>query len=191
MTNGQSDGDSGALPPGFVRAVLDDASYTDSLMDALEARLVALEEVAAGRGVRRLILLWRLGRTLRASVRPYSGRSFARSAAVRRSRPSGSRRSHGGRVTAIADTAPAQDYGASRYCREHAVREGGIAVVSVADFAEPQDGSYSAELDEQARRKGVRPITSADELRADVFESDEELDEFLADLETFRHEHMA
>jgi hypothetical protein len=71
------------------------------------------------------------------------------------------------------------------------VREGGIAVVSVADFAEPQDGSYSAELDEQARRKGVRPITSADELRADVFESDEELDEFLADLETFRHEHMA
>lgn len=65
-----------------------------------------------------------------------------------------------------------------------------FAVVSVADFAGPQD-SYSAELDEQARRKGVRPIASADELRADVFESDEELDEFLADLETFRHEHMA
>lgn len=77
MTNGQCDGDSGTLPPGFVRAVLDDASYTDSLMDSLEARLVALEEVAAGRGPRRLLLLWRLGRTLRASVKPYRGRSFA------------------------------------------------------------------------------------------------------------------
>jgi hypothetical protein len=63
--------------------------------------------------------------------------------------------------------------------------------VSVADFAESQRGSYAAELDEQARRKGVRPISSADELRADVFESDEELAEFLADLEEFRHEHMA
>jgi hypothetical protein len=64
-------------------------------------------------------------------------------------------------------------------------------VVSVADFAKPQPGSYAAELDEQARRKGVRPIASVDELRADVFESDQELEEFLADLEEFRHEHMA
>jgi hypothetical protein len=63
--------------------------------------------------------------------------------------------------------------------------------VSVADFDESQPGSYATELDEQARRKGVRPIASADELRADVFESDEELEEFLADLEQFRHEHMA
>lgn len=63
--------------------------------------------------------------------------------------------------------------------------------MSVADFAEPQPGSYAAELDEQARRKGVRPLASADELRADVFESDEELDEFLTDLEAFRHEHLA
>lgn len=63
--------------------------------------------------------------------------------------------------------------------------------MSVADFAEPQPGSYAVELDQQARRKGVHPIASADELRADVFESDEELDEFLADLEEFRHEHTA
>jgi hypothetical protein len=63
--------------------------------------------------------------------------------------------------------------------------------VSVADSAEPQPGSYAAELDEQARRKGVRPIASADELRADVFESDQELEEFLTDLDEFRHEHMA
>ncbi|MGH3421260.1 MAG: hypothetical protein ACRDOD_16930 [Streptosporangiaceae bacterium] len=63
--------------------------------------------------------------------------------------------------------------------------------MSIADFAEPEPGSYAAELDEQARRKGVRPIVSVDELRADVFESDQELEEFLADLEEFRHEHMA
>src|SRR5258708_39571934 len=64
VTREQDTGNSRALPPGFVRAVLDDARYTDSLMDALETRLVALEEVAAGRGVRRLVLAWRLGRAL-------------------------------------------------------------------------------------------------------------------------------
>jgi hypothetical protein len=63
--------------------------------------------------------------------------------------------------------------------------------VSVADFAERGPGSYAAELDEQARRKDVRPIASAEELQADVFESDEELEEFLTDLAAFRHEHMA
>jgi hypothetical protein len=73
----QNTGNGGALPPGFVRAVLDDSTYTDSLMDALEARLAALEEVAAGRGVRRLVLAWRLGRALRASIRPFAGHSFA------------------------------------------------------------------------------------------------------------------
>lgn len=35
---------------------------------------------------------------------------------------------------------------------------------------------------ELARRQRVKPITSADDLRADVFASDDELDEFLADL---------
>jgi len=65
-----------------------------------------------------------------------------------------------------------------------------VDVVSVADFAEASS-DYTAALDEQARRKGVRPVLSVDELRADVFESDDELDEFLADLDRFRHEHMA
>jgi hypothetical protein len=37
----------------------------------------------------------------------------------------------------------------------------------------------------------VRPIASVDEMRADVFESDKELEEFLADLDEFRHEQMA
>jgi len=34
-------------------------------------------------------------------------------------------------------------------------------------------------LDEVARRKGVRPVESMDELVCDVFDSDAELDEFL------------
>jgi len=58
-----------------------------------------------------------------------------------------------------------------------------------ADLVLPgQRSSYAAGLDEQARRKSVRPISSVDELRAEVFESDEELDEFLADLAEFRHQ---
>ena len=63
-------------------------------------------------------------------------------------------------------------------------------MTGVADFTDDQPRSYQAVLDEEARRKGVRPIASIDELRADVWESDEELDEFLADLDTFRHEYI-
>jgi hypothetical protein len=45
---------------------------------------------------------------------------------------------------------------------------------------------------ELARRQGVRPIKSVDELaRPELFESDEELDEFLADLYASRHTGMA
>lgn len=63
--------------------------------------------------------------------------------------------------------------------------------MSVADFSESATGSYLAQLHEQARRKHARPIESVDELRADVFESDEELCEFLIDLRAFRHASLA
>ena len=65
------------LPPGFVRAILEDVRLTDSMMDALEARVVALEEIASARGIRRMCASWRLGRSLRASVRHFPGSSFA------------------------------------------------------------------------------------------------------------------
>jgi hypothetical protein len=43
-------------------------------------------------------------------------------------------------------------------------------------------------LREMARRQGVRPVESADDLAADgVFDSDEELDEFLAAVAAWRH----
>jgi hypothetical protein len=41
-------------------------------------------------------------------------------------------------------------------------------------------------LDELARRKGVRPIESMDDLACDVFDTDEELDEFLSSTYTAR-----
>jgi hypothetical protein len=45
---------------------------------------------------------------------------------------------------------------------------------------------------ELARRQGVKPLTSADELiQPGVFESDEELDEFLADLYASRRAAIA
>ncbi len=66
-----------ALPPGFVRAVLDETKFTDLAIDALEARVVALEQVAAARGIRHISAARRLGRSLRASVRNFAGHSFA------------------------------------------------------------------------------------------------------------------
>jgi hypothetical protein len=45
--------------------------------------------------------------------------------------------------------------------------------------------------EEQLRRQGVRPIASVDELAVPgVWQSDEELDEFLADLYASRHASM-
>jgi hypothetical protein len=49
-----------------------------------------------------------------------------------------------------------------------------------------------ATLRELARRQGVRPVRSADDLAADgAFESDEELDEFLAALAGWRRTDLA
>jgi hypothetical protein len=45
---------------------------------------------------------------------------------------------------------------------------------------------------ELARRQGVGPVASLDDLaRPDLFESDEELDEFLTDLYAARHTGLA
>lgn len=53
-----------------------DQLVTDSLMDMLENRIVRLEEVAAARWPRRLLLARRLRRELRASVRYVPGDTF-------------------------------------------------------------------------------------------------------------------
>jgi hypothetical protein len=46
-------------------------------------------------------------------------------------------------------------------------------------------------VEEQARRLGAHPIKSLHELRCDVWESDEESDEFLADLAESRRDSIA
>ena len=47
-------------------------------------------------------------------------------------------------------------------------------------------------VEELARRQGVKPVTSLDDLaRPDLFKTDEELDEFLADLYASRRADLA
>ena len=47
-------------------------------------------------------------------------------------------------------------------------------------------------LDEQVRRRGLKPIKSVDDLVCDgVFETDEELDAFLAQVYAERHANLA
>lgn len=55
----------------------------------------------------------------------------------------------------------------------------------------PPTGGRRESLDEQVRRRGLRPITSVEEMaRDDVFESDQELDEFLAHVYAERHANL-
>ncbi len=49
----------------------------------------------------------------------------------------------------------------------------------------------SLTLEELARLQHAVPVADADELAADVWESDEELDEFLADLRASRRSSLA
>jgi hypothetical protein len=65
----------------------------------------------------------------------------------------------------------------------HRLRGTEVAAVSTTDaehLDHPEDAK-SLSLDELARRRGVKPVTSLrDMARPDLFESDEELEEFLA-----------
>ncbi len=62
--------------PEFQDMMIEYATLTDSLTETLEIRIAALEEVAAARGPGRFLAAWRLGRDLRASIRPWPGMSF-------------------------------------------------------------------------------------------------------------------
>jgi hypothetical protein len=61
-----------------------------------------------------------------------------------------------------------------------------------ADYAAVPPDRGAESIDEQARRKGVRPAASADDLAQDgVFDTDEELDAFLAHVAAMRHADLA
>jgi hypothetical protein len=71
------------------------------------------------------------------------------------------------------------------------MREVTVTTNRADDMSVPPDRGIES-LDEQARRKGVQPIQSADDLAHDgIFDTDEELDAFLAHVAAMRHADLA
>jgi hypothetical protein len=61
-----------------------------------------------------------------------------------------------------------------------------------AEYAAQPPDHGAESIDEQARRKAVRPIRSADDLAQDgIFDTDEELDAFLTHIAAMRHADLA
>lgn len=59
---------------------------------------------------------------------------------------------------------------------------------SGADYAGRSPEARPESIDEQVRRKGIRPVKSIEDMAQDgVFESDEELEQFLAHVYAARH----
>jgi hypothetical protein len=59
-------------------------------------------------------------------------------------------------------------------------------------LGEPHPGRRRESLDEQVRRRGLKPIESVEDLKCDgAFETDEELDAFLAQVYAERHANLA
>jgi hypothetical protein len=83
-----------------------------------------------------------------------------------------------------------------RSIRQDAILDGLGPEVTVTtnradDVPVPPDAGAES-LDEQARRKGVRPIRSAEDLAHDgIFDTDEELDAFLAHVAETRRADLA
>ena len=69
----------------------------------------------------------------------------------------------------------------------------GVTVTtSKAESPQPPSGGGSVSVDELARRKGVRPVVSVEDMAQDgVFESDEELEAFLAHVYAARRADLA
>ena len=60
------------------------------------------------------------------------------------------------------------------------------------EFASEQSPDDEVSTEELARQQGVRPVESVDEMaRPDLFDSDKEWEEFLADLYASRHSGLA
>jgi len=61
-----------------------------------------------------------------------------------------------------------------------------------ADYTTRPRADHLVPVEELARRQGVRPIGSVEELaRDDVFESDAEIDEFIEFVQALRHADLA
>jgi hypothetical protein len=70
--------------------------------------------------------------------------------------------------------------------------EGGGMTTSSAGYAGESPEARPESIDEQVKRKGVRPVESVKAMAQDgVFESDEELEQFLAHVYAARHADLA
>lgn len=67
----------------------------------------------------------------------------------------------------------------------------GVVTMSEPDFSAYLGGTDTVPVEELARRQGVRPAASLDDLRADLWDSDQELDAFLADVRESRRADLA
>ena len=59
------------------------------------------------------------------------------------------------------------------------------------DFSKLLPGTRSVSVEELARQQGVRPVSSVDDMQADLWDSDEELEQFLADVRAPRQADLA
>lgn len=67
-----------------------------------------------------------------------------------------------------------------------------VAVTALNEQSEPWPTDEDLSVDELARRQGVKPIKSLDDLaQPDLFESDEEYEAFLTDLYASRRSDVA
>jgi hypothetical protein len=72
------------------------------------------------------------------------------------------------------------------------IKGGGGMTTSSADYAGESPEARPESIEEQVRRKGIRPVESVEDMAQDgVFESDEEVEQFLAHVYTARHADLA
>ena len=62
--------------------------------------------------------------------------------------------------------------------------------MSGTDFSGLLPGSRPLSVDELARQQGVRPVRSLDDMRADLWDTDEDLDRFLAEVRASRQDDL-
>ena len=62
--------------------------------------------------------------------------------------------------------------------------------MSGTDFSGLLPGSRPLSVDELARQQGVRPVRSLDDMRADLWDTDEDLDRFLAEVRAARQDDL-
>jgi hypothetical protein len=69
---------------------------------------------------------------------------------------------------------------------------GGGMTTKSAGYAGESPGARPESIDEQVKRKGIRPVESVEDMAQDgVFESDEDLEQFLAHVYAARHSDVA